>query len=137
MAETDVFNGRLSQYTTEDKASQALCTDIQKMDNVKKVAKYIGKYIAKSNNVVASGKQLTGRIWGMSDGVRKYEGIILDWKEAKKTGIIKMWEEQEEGHVINEYVEVRQYDWELYGDNPLLDYLISIYIGQYLSGDNV
>lgn len=125
--------GYLSEYTTEEKASQALCTDIQKMDNVKKVAKYIGKYIAKSNNVVASGKQLTGRIWGMSDGVRKYEGVIIEWKEAKKMGIIKMWEEQEKGHVINEYVEVRQYDWELYENNPLLDYLISIYIGQYFA----
>ena len=129
--------GYLDTYSKHEAGQKYIATQADQINDVTKVGKYISKYMAKTNSVVQQGKKLEGRLWGMSDGVRKYQGVVMDWKEAKQTGIVKIWEGQESGFVVNEYVEVRNYDWEIEQDNPVIDILLSVFIRQYLSGDNV
>lgn len=129
--------GYLDTYSKHEAGQKYIATQADQINDVTKVGKYISKYMAKTNSVVQQGKKLEGRLWGMSDGVREYQGVIMDWKEAKQTGILKIWEGQESGFVVNEYVEVRNYDWEIEQDNPVIDILLSVFIRQYLSGDNV
>lgn len=123
--------GYLDTYSKHEAGQKYIATQADAITDVKKVGKYISKYMAKTNSVVQQGKKLEGRLWGMSDGVRDFQGIVMSWKEAKETGIINIWEEQEKGHIINEYVEVRNYNWEENEDNPVIDILLSVYIGQY------
>lgn len=127
----------LDTYAKHEAGQKYIATQADQINDVTKVGKYISKYMAKTNSVVQQGKKLEGRLWGMSDGVREYQGVVMDWKEAKQTGIVKIWEGQESGFVVNEYVEVRNYDWEIEQDNPVIDILLSVFIRQYLSGDNV
>lgn len=129
--------GYLDTYAKHEAGQKYIATQADQINDVTKVGKYISKYMAKTNSVVQQGKKLEGRLWGMSDGVREYQGLVMDWKEAKQTGIVKIWEGQESGFVVNEYVEVRNYDWEIEQDNPVIDILLSVFIRQYLSGDNV
>ena len=117
--------GYLDTYSKHEAGQKYIATQADQINDVTKVGKYISKYMAKTNSVVQQGKKLEGRLWGMSDGVREYEGVIMDWKEAKQTGIVKIWEGQEIGFVVNEYVEVRNYDWEIEQDNPIIDILLS------------
>lgn len=129
--------GYLDTYAKHEAGQKYIATQADQINDVTKVGKYISKYMAKTNSVVQQGKKLEGRLWGMSDGVREYQGLVMDWKEAKQTGIVEIWEGQESGFVVNEYVEVRNYDWEIEQDNPVIDILLSVFIRQYLSGDNV
>lgn len=129
--------GYLDTYSKHEAGQKYIATQADQINDVTKVGKYISKYMAKTNSVVQQGKKLEGRLWGMSDGVREYQGVVMDWKEAKQTGIVRIWEGQESGFVVNEYVEVRNYDWEIEQDNPVIDILLSVFIRQYLSGDNV
>lgn len=128
--------GYLDTYSKHEAGQKYIATQADQINDVTKVGKYISKYMAKTNSVVQQGKKLEGRLWGMSDGVREYEGVIMDWKEAKQTGIVKIWEGQEIGFVVNEYVEVRNYDWEIEQDNPIIDILLSVFIRQYLGSDS-
>lgn len=128
--------GYLDTYSKHEAGQKYIATQADQINDVTKVGKYISKYMAKTNSVVQQGKKLEGRLWGMSDGVREYQGIVMDWKEAKQTGIVKIWEGQESGFVVNEYVEVRNYDWEIEQDNPIIDILLSVFVRQYLSSDN-
>lgn len=129
--------GYLDTYAKHEAGQKYIATQADQINDVTKVGKYISKYMAKTNSVVQQGKKLEGRLWGMSDGVREYQGLVMDWKEAKQTGIVEIWGGQESGFVVNEYVEVRNYDWEIEQDNPVIDILLSVFIRQYLSGDNV
>ena len=128
--------GYLDTYSKHEAGQKYIATQADQINDVTKVGKYISKYMAKTNSVVQQGKKLEGRLWGMSDGVREYQGVIMDWKEAKQTGIVKIWEGQESGFVVNEYVEVRNYDWEIEQDNPIIDILLSVFVRQYLSSDS-
>lgn len=128
--------GYLDTYSKHEAGQKYIATQADQINDVTKVGKYISKYMAKTNSVVQQGKKLEGRLWGMSDGVREYQGVIMDWKEAKQTGILKIWEGQEIGFVVNEYVEVRNYDWEIEQDNPIIDILLSVFVRQYLSSDS-
>ena len=128
--------GYLNTYSKHEAGQKYIATQADQINDVTKVGKYISKYMAKTNSVVQQGKKLEGRLWGMSDGVREYQGVVMDWKEAKQTGIVKIWEGQESGFVVNEYVEVRNYDWEIEQDNPIIDILLSVFIRQYLSSDS-
>lgn len=128
--------GYLDTYSKHEAGQKYIATQADQINDVTKVGKYISKYMAKTNSVVQQGKKLEGRLWGMSDGVRKYQGVVMDWKEAKQTGIVKIWEGQESGFVVNEYVEVRNYDWEIEQDNPIIDILLSVFVRQYLSSDS-
>lgn len=127
--------GYVDTYAKYEAGLSYLATQADAITDVKKVGKYISKYMAKTNSVVQQGKKLEGRLWGMSDGVREYQGVVMSWKEAKKTGIINIWETAEEGKVINEYVEIRNYNWEENEDNPVIDVLLGVYIRQYLGSD--
>lgn len=129
--------GYLDTYAKHEAGQKYIATQADQINDVTKVGKYISKYMAKTNSVVQQGKKLEGRLWGMSDGVREYQGVVMDWKEAKQTGIVEIWGGQESGFVVNDYVEVRNYDWEIEQDNPVIDILLSVFIRQYLSGDNV
>ena len=128
--------GYLDTYSKHEAGQKYIATQADQINDVTKVGKYISKYMAKTNSVVQQGKKLEGRLWGMSDGVRKYQGVVMDWKEAKQTGIVKIWEGQKSGFVVNEYVEVRNYDWEIEQDNPIIDILLSVFVRQYLSSDS-
>lgn len=128
--------GYLDTYSKHEAGQKYIATQADQINDVTKVGKYISKYMAKTNSVVQQGKKLEGRLWGMSDGVREYQGVVMDWKEAKQTGIVKIWEGQESGFVVNEYVEVRNYDWEIEQDNPVIDILLSVFVRQYLSSDS-
>ena len=128
--------GYLDTYSKHEAGQKYIATQADQINDVTKVGKYISKYMAKTNSVVQQGKKLEGRLWGMSDGVREYQGVVMDWKEAKQTGIVKIWEGQESGFVVNEYVEVRNYDWEIEQDNPIIDILLSVFVRQYLSSDS-
>lgn len=128
--------GYLDTYSKHEAGQKYIATQSDQINDVTKVGKYISKYMAKTNSVVQQGKKLEGRLWGMSDGVREYQGVVMDWKEAKRTGIVKIWEEQGNGYVVNEYVEVRNYDWEIEQDNPIIDILLSVFIRQYLGSDS-
>jgi hypothetical protein len=128
--------GYLDTYSKHEAGQKYIATQADQINDVTKVGKYISKYMAKTNSVVQQGKKLEGRLWGMSDGVREYQGVIMDWKEAKQTGIVKIWEGQESEFVVNEYVEVRNYDWEIEQDNPIIDILLSVFVRQYLSSDS-
>lgn len=128
--------GYLDTYSKHEAGQKYIATQADQINDVTKVGKYISKYMAKTNSVVQQGKKLEGRLWGMSDGVREYQGVVMDWKEAKQTGIVKIWKGQESGFVVNEYVEVRNYDWEIEQDNPIIDILLSVFVRQYLSSDS-
>lgn len=128
--------GYLDTYSKHEAGQKYIATQADQINDVTKVGKYISKYMAKTNSVVQQGKKLEGRLWGMSDGVREYQGVVMDWKEAKQTGIVKIWEGQESEFVVNEYVEVRNYDWEIEQDNPIIDILLSVFVRQYLSSDS-
>ena len=128
--------GYIDTYSKYEAGQKYLATQADQINDVTKVGKYISKYMAKTNSVVQQGKKLEGRLWGMSDGVREYQGVVMEWKEAKQTGIIKIWEGSESGFVVNEYVEVRNYDWEIEQDNPIIDILLSVFIRQYLGSDS-
>lgn len=128
--------GYLDTYSKHEAGQKYIATQADQINDVTKVGKYISKYMAKTNSVVQQGKKLEGRLWGMSDGVREYQGVVMDWKEAKQTGIVKIWEGQESGFVVNEYVELRNYDWEIEQDNPIIDILLSVFVRQYLSSDS-
>lgn len=127
--------GYVDTYTKYEAGQKYIATQADTIDNVTKVGKYISKYMAKTNSVTQQGKKLEGRLWGMSDGVREYQGVIMEWKEAKQAGIIGIWENQGSGFLVNEYVEVRSYDWEENEDNPIIDILLSVFVRQYLSGE--
>lgn len=123
--------GYLDTYSKYEAGQKYLATQADAIDDVSKVGKYISKYMAKTNSVVQQGKKLEGRLWGMSDGVRQYEGVVMSWKEAKQSGIIKIWEKEASSYVVNEYVEIKMYNWEEHEDNPIIDILLSVYVGQY------
>lgn len=127
--------GYLDTYAKHEAGQKYIATQADQINDVTKVGKYISKYMAKTNSVVQQNKKLEGRLWGMSDGVREYQGLVMDWKEAKQAGIVKIWEGQKNGFVVNEYVEVRNYDWETEQDNPIIDILLSVFIRQYLSDE--
>lgn len=123
--------GYLDTYSKYEAGQKYIATQADKIEDINKVGKYIAKYMSKTNKDETQTKKLEGRIWGMSDGVREYQGVVMDWKEAWQTGIVRIWEGQESGFVVNEYVEVRNYDWEIEQDNPILDIMLSRYIRQY------